>query len=182
MKLYVINNCYRVPQVKYGSFLDFSLWSWFIHKQLQVTDVITSLNVPLLGATLWKPCEVHVKTMWICWGCETPCETSCEIKLGFLSKIQLHSTMWKNVWKFFHDFWQWKSHVKQPVKHLFILEAKCPLMLWNTLWNEKPFNFFKKVMSIFYPVKFWDFFFVFESHVKQRETWIVNKDTPPCGI
>ena len=44
-------------------------------------------DASLLGATLWKVCENHVKTMWIFLACETPCEISCEVKTAFGQEI-----------------------------------------------------------------------------------------------
>lgn len=77
----------------------------------------------LLGATLWKLCEAHVKTMWNFVWCEIPCEISCEEKSAFIQEI-CHV---KSCVKFFECFVNksgiWTKHVKQPVKHILTVRS-----------------------------------------------------------
>ena len=91
---------------------------------------ITILTFPLppsslLGATLWSLCEVHVKTLWDFYGCETSCETPCEIKSPSCTRLILPFEKLCEIVTYFSN---WKSRVKQHVKY--------PLIVRNILRNK----------------------------------------------
>ena len=79
----------------------------------------------LLGATLWSLCEVHVKTLWDFYGCETSCETPCEIKSPSCTRLILPFEKLCEIVTYFSN---WKSRVKQYVKY--------PLIVRNILRNQ----------------------------------------------
>ena len=131
-----------------------------------------------------QPCKNHVKYMW----------KPCEFFLGVWNTMW--NILWKKNWFFtknlasFHrvrkcvNIFSWFLAVKKPCKtacetSLYLrskmspYETPCEMRSalislikkkwcqYSTLWNSQ-------------------IFFVFESHVKACETWIVNKNTPPC--